>query len=51
MFRLLYLLDPQIAPTAENIYILRVARPFTPRNEPVVTHHEPWYRYMSESGN
>ena len=37
MFRPPCLLDPQVAPTAEA-HSLRAARPFTPRNEHVVTH-------------
>ena len=39
MFRLLYSLDPQVAPTAET-YSLRAAGPFTSRNGRVVTLHE-----------
>jgi len=34
-----------------NLPDYMVARPFTPRIEHVVTQHELWYRYMSESGN
>ena len=37
MFRLPCLLDPQVAPTAVTKH--RAARPFTPRNENVVTQH------------
>ncbi len=50
MFKLPYLLDPQIAPTT-GLYIPRAAGPFTPRRTHAVTHHELWYRYVPESGN
>jgi hypothetical protein len=50
MFRLPYLLGPQVAPTAEE-QVFKAARPFTPRNERAVTQHELWYRYISESSN
>ena len=50
MFRLPYLLDPPVAPTAANPS-RRAAGPFTPRNAHLVTQHEPWYRYVPESGN
>ena len=50
MFRLSCLLDPQVAPTAET-QKPRAAGPFTPRNGHVVSQHELWHRYMSESGN
>jgi len=29
----------------------RAAGPFTPRKTHAVTQHEPWYRYVPESGN
>ncbi len=50
MFRLPYLLDPPVAPTAANPS-RRAAGPFTPRNAHLVTQHGPWYRYVPESGN
>ena len=50
MFRLPYSLDPPVAPTAANPS-RRAAGPFTPRNAHLVTQHEPWYRYVPESGN
>ena len=34
-----------------NLPDYMAARPFTPRIEHVVAHHELWYRYMPESGN
>jgi len=49
-FRLPHSLGPQIAPTAKA-HVFWAAGPFTPRNERVITHHELWYRYVSESGN
>ena len=54
MFRLPYLLGLQVAPTSRAPVALqshRAARPFTPRNERVVTLHELWYRYIPESSN
>ena len=51
MFRLPYLLDLQVAPTSTAFLRHRAARPFTPRNERVVTLHEPWYRYIPEPSN
>ena len=50
MFRLPYLLDPPVAPTAANPS-RRAAGPYTPRNAHLVTQHGPWYRYVPESGN
>ncbi len=44
------MLDPPVAPTAANPS-RRAAGPFTPRNAHLVTQHEPWYRYVPESGN
>ncbi len=51
MFRLPYLLDLQVAPTSTAFPRHRAARPFTPRNERVVTRHELWYRYIPEPSN
>ena len=50
MFRLPCLLGPPVAPTAVG-FAHRAARPFTPRNERVVTRHELWHRYIPEPGN
>ncbi|MGA1871703.1 MAG: hypothetical protein ACMUJM_24510 [bacterium] len=51
MFKLPYLLAPPIAPTADILSCIRAVGTFTPRNERVITLHELWYRYVSESGN
>jgi len=50
MFGLPYLLGPLVAPTTVALGAKRAAGPFTPRNEHVVTLHEPWHRYVPVYG-